>query len=641
MIRKPLLLVSLILVLSLTAMAQNTDVFKNLAGPADEMDSMRLPDARTLGVRSKAAMLPIRFHEGRSTLEFPVETSAELRLSLLAPGGGDWQIIASNEKDKGIDLRRNEELVERSDGEIGLDGVRFPAEVFGFDHVRAGDWRVEISAPKGANLREGETAGYLVVSTGSPYQIYTYLDTDQTLVGRDLTLYTSVFDHSADADSVSVPTAVGGVIKRAEGEIFLPGGAARKLSFEPNGDALFGGTFTPQTAGQYRIQITVEGITPKGERFIRTGEHLIRVLGDQVRFGRSAHTELLDDTRMRIDLPISGLRQGRKVIVYGEVWAKNDDDTETPVAWIGGMSVAERRGLPVILDGRWLTRSGAKDGFELRNVRVQDADYFVPLAKTGGINLIVTAVPENARNFSGEISEEMRMGKRPPMPAKNDAAGGRLMLVHGYCSGGNPFPTSQFTGEIVFSDPNQNRTHDQFANLIRNFGAAYPSFGIVAHSQGGAASLHLYTYYWSGLDYATGGSRLIQSVGTPYQGTALAGNLAALGSVFGAGCGTNYDLTYSGASAWLSGIPSWARAKVHYYTTSFKDVWWRWDYCNIATDLFLNDPDDGVIEKSKGQLSGAFNRGHKTGWCHTSGMRDPAQTSDSSRNAEMNANAAR
>ncbi len=214
------------------------------------------------------------------------------------------------------------------------------------------------------------------------------------------------------------------------------------------------------------------------------------------------------------------------------------------------------------------------------------------------------------------------------------------MLVHGYCAGGNSFPTSQFTGEIVFNDPNANRTHDQFANMIKNFGASYPSFGIVAHSQGGAASLHLYTYYWSGLDYATG-SRLIQSVGTPYQGTALAGNLAALGSIFGAGCGTNSNLTYSGASAWLAGIPSWARAKVNYSTTSFKDVWWRYDYCNIATDLFLNDPDDGVIEQSKGQLSGAINRGHKTGWCHTTSMRDPGQTTDSSRNADMNANAAR
>ncbi|MCB1034776.1 MAG: conditioned medium factor, partial [Acidobacteria bacterium] len=163
---------------------------------------------------------------------------------------------------------------------------------------------------------------------------------------------------------------------------------------------------------------------------------------------------------------------------------------------------------------------------------------------------------------------------------------------------------------------------------------------IVAHSQGGAASLHLYTYYWSGLDNASG-PRLIQSVGTPYQGTSLAGNLAILGQIFGAGCGTNYDLTYDGASAWLSNIPTWARNQVWYHTTSFTDRWWAYDYCNLATDLFLSDPEDGVVEKSKGQLSSGHNLGHKTGWCHTDGMRDPSQVRDSSRNSNMNANAAR
>jgi hypothetical protein len=240
------------------------------------------------------------------------------------------------------------------------------------------------------------------------------------------------------------------------------------------------------------------------------------------------------------------------------------------------------------------------------------------------------------------------MGKKPDtLPGGQfstreavQAVGGKVLLIHGYCSGGNPFPTSQFSNYAVFSDPNQSRTHDQFANLIRNFGAQFPSFGAVAHSQGGAASLHLYTYYWSGFDYSTG-NRLIQSVGTPYQGTALAGNLAVLGQIFGAGCGGNYDLTYGGAAAWLAGIPSWARARVYYSTTSFTDVWYRYDYCSLATDLFLSDPDDGVTEQAFDQLSGANNRGHKTGWCHTSGMRDPAQTSDASRNADMNANAAR
>ena len=62
---------------------------------------------------------------------------------------------------------------------------------------------------------------------------------------------------------------------------------------------------------------------------------------------------------------------------------------------------------------------------------------------------------------------------------------------------------------------------------------------------------------------------------------------------------------------------------------------WRYDYCSLGTDLFLSDPEDGVIEKSRGQLSGATNRGHKTGWCHTADMRDPGQTGDSSRNSTM------
>ena len=199
----------------------------------------------------------------------------------------------------------------------------------------------------------------------------------------------------------------------------------------------------------------------------------------------------------------------------------------------------------------------------------------------------------------------------------------------------------QFSSASTFVDLNQNRSHDQFAQLLGNFGSTWNSFGVVAHSQGGAAALHLYTYYWSGLDNATG-NRLIQSVGTPYRGTNIAGILAAIGSWFGAGCGSNDNLTYSGAAAWLAGIPTAQRAKVNYYTTAFRyTYWWANDYCNFATDLVLSDPEDGTTEKTYGQLSGGVNQGHTSGQCHTTGMRDPAQYLDSSRNATMNANAAR
>ena len=641
-------LLTVVWCLSALIFTANAQEFKNLGGSAEEMDAMRLPQAETLGVKSRSAMLPVVFKNGQATFDIPVETSENLRLTLLAPSDSEWKITALNGSFGEIDLRKNTAIVERKDGEVGLDGVNYPAEVFSFNDIKAGNWRVTITAPRNSaeSRNSGLTSGFLVLTSDSPYRIYSYVDTLATLTNRSIGIVSSVFDASANVDR-EVPAAIGSAVKNIEGTIFLPNGAEQKLRFTPIAGGQFRGNFTPTAAGEYRVQIRIDGTTADGEGFVRTTEQLVQVLGNNAAFGKAAFTSLIDNTRLEVNLPVTGLRNGQKVVAYGEVWAKNASGISTPVAWFGGMSNVEsgnsaknlQKTLPLTFDARWLALSDAKTEYELRNVRIQDPDYFVTLAETENLPLTIASLPDAAESYRGAISDEMRMGKRPERN-ETEAPGGKLMLVHGYCAGGNPFPTSQFSSNIVFSDPNKSRSHDQFANLIKNFGASYPSFGIVAHSQGGAASLHLYTYYWSGLDSATG-NRLIQSVGTPYQGTALAGNLAALGSVFGAGCGSNYDLTYSGAAAWLAGIPSWARAKVHYSTTSFKDVWYRYDYCNIGTDLFLNDPDDGVVEKDYAQLSGANNRGHKTGWCHTSSMRDPAQTSDSSRNSDMNANAAR
>ncbi len=631
--------------------ASNSEAsFKNLAGSADEMSRMRLPEAATLGIRSKAAMLPIRLRQdaqgnGAWTANVPVDDTGELKMTLLAPNSQDWQIRVTT-GDGQMDLRHNSQ-VENQPGAVGLDGVSFPAEVFTFRSAKTGTWKVEIVAP-GRNLKASETAGYLVVSSDSPYRLYSYLNTHQTLTGNTLEFVASVFDKRAEIES-SVPKAIAGIVTGAEMEIRTPGGETEKVILKSESNLQFRGSFIPREAGQYTAQIVVRGTSAEGVQFIRTSEHVFQVLTEHIELGRASSTAVIDDMRLRLSLPATGLKAGRKVIAYAEVWGRNENGEALPVAWISGMAIATERSnganVDLVLDARWLAMGQAKGSYELRNVRLADPDYFVTLAEAQAIALRINNLPEAASRAVTGITEEMRMGKKPErLPATQvptpDAVGGKVLLIHGYCAGGNPFPTSQFSNYAVFSDPNQSRTHDQFANLIRNFGAQFPSFGAVAHSQGGAASLHLYTYYWSGFDYATG-NRLIQSVGTPYQGTALAGNLAVLGQIFGAGCGGNTNLTYGGAAAWLAGIPSWARARVHYSTTSFTDVWYLYDYCSLATDLFLSDPEDGVTERAFGQLPGANNRGHKTGWCHTSSMRDPAQTSDSSRNADMNANAAR
>ena len=100
-------------------------------------------------------------------------------------------------------------------------------------------------------------------------------------------------------------------------------------------------------------------------------------------------------------------------------------------------------------------------------------------------------------------------------------------------------------------------------------------------------------------------------------------------------------MTYDGSAAWLSTIPTAARARVYTHTTTFTNYPFFYDYCSIATDFFLTDPEDGVTEHFSGHIAGANDMGLVAGWCHVGGMRDPDQTLDGSRNAVMNEEAAR
>ncbi|MEL6908573.1 MAG: conditioned medium factor, partial [Planctomycetota bacterium] len=275
---------------------------------------------------------------------------------------------------------------------------------------------------------------------------------------------------------------------------------------------------------------------------------------------------------------------------------------------------------------------------ELRAVRVQDPDSHAVLARADRLAVALDprwrALPAlHAPAPPLTALAGMTAGVTGPTAIDRPGLALRpgLVLSHGYCSGSPPWPNGDFSGtRVAFNDLNQNRSHDQFANLLaaQAWGAGLTSYGVVGHSQGGAAALHLLTFYESGLDLAQG-ARRIQSVGTPYQGTPL----ASLGFF---ACGVNNDLTPGGAATWLSSIPSWARAEVSYYTTANDG-----GACQFLTALLLSNPEDGTTENARGQLPGAMNMGFVTGWCHTTGMSDPPQYRDASRNAIMDAAAAR
>ncbi|MEZ5442677.1 MAG: choice-of-anchor X domain-containing protein [Lysobacterales bacterium] len=626
--------------MALPAGAAGLPPTKQLGGPASEFAQMAPADPAASAIESKSLLLPVLLSRGSDGRygwqgQLPIESSAA-RLVLLNNQAIDWTLSLQAPGARASNAA--ERLAQQvSSTQYGMGDAQYAGQYYAFDGLEQGAWGVQIDAGSAAQQR-----GFILLEGGGPARLRSQQVAFNQTVGQTLNFRASAFNVDATGFSeVGAPT-----IRAASMLVTAPSGQQQLVNMLDDGghqdgrarDGVYGGGFQALESGSYTVQVRMEGVGVDGVAFARSAEHLVPVVATDLQLlASSAAAKVVNDRQISIELPVSSRQPLSHYRVYAELWANNG---RQPVSWVAGMSELSGGKLTLGLDAHWLALANANAGLELRNLRIEDPDHFITIAKASSLKLSLDRLPRAATEAVIGIDEQMRVGPRPA-GLQTEGTGTRLLLVHGYCSG-NVWGSQigRFTNESVFQDLNKNRSHDDFARRIRDFGATWNSFGVVAHSQGGAAATHLYTYYWSGLDNATG-NRLIQSVGTPYQGTALAGNLAVLGQVFGVGCGTNSNLTYSGASSWLSGIPSWARAKVHYYTTSFNDRWWAYDYCHIATDLLLNDPDDGTTERAYGQLSGAVNRGHKTGWCHTSGMRDPAQTTDASRNNDMNNNAAR
>jgi len=624
------------------AQAASALIAKQLAGPPSEFAAMQPQDPAAAAIHSKAALLAVELtsdkHGGASwRADLPVQ-GEQLRMMLFAPNDADWQLQLrdpNGRRDKAIDAI----TARPKQAEFGLEQQRFPAQLYAFDRLSSGLWSVAVTGSAKAAPR-----GFLLIEGDADSQLVSYQTHSRQTRGERIGLAAQL---SFADDLGTVLGNAAGTVDSAELKVTAPKGEVSRLPMYDDGrhgdgaagDGVYGADFAATQAGNYQAQVLVSGRDPLGQPLLRTAEHLIPVVEPSLRLSRSKAAAKIADGRFSVELPIAVEKQGVEAYrAYAEVWGRDAAGQPRPVAWIGGM-VSPESGLSLGLDPRWVARAKAVAPFELRNLRVEDATHFVRLIEAKSLPLDLPRLELKA-DAGAVIDEAMQMGPRPAELAATKGVGSRLLLVHGYCSGG-VWPQAQFSNASSFADHNQSRSHDQFARLIQSFGSTWNSYGIVGHSQGGAAALHLYAYYWSGLDNA-GAGRLIQSVGTPYQGTNLAGILATLGSWFGVGCGTNDNLTYSGASSWLAGIPTWARAKVNYYTTSFRTTnWWTNDYCNFATDLVLNDPEDGTTEQSYGQLPGAVNRGHTSGQCHTTNMRDPAQYLDANRNTVLNTNAAR
>ncbi|BFM10079.1 conditioned medium factor [Simiduia litorea] len=664
----PYLIFSLLPLVGLSTFC-HADAYKHLAAEPSQASAQRLADPKDLGVFSHTALIPLSAQQQEQSFVIdnldasPVALigpdTDQLRLSLIDPDGQQQLHEAITEPSS----------IATRDLQIGSES--FPAKQFELRANKPGRWKLKWADTAGTKAEDAQTKRYLMVKGDPNVKLYSYRDNVQTTLGSQVNLVAYMVaaqGKRGQRTKLLNTQAFTGNIEQAQVLITQPDGQSMTIELHDdgrNGDATAGdgqysATLPTQLVGVYTQELQVTGTRPDGLAFSRTVTDLYPVIEQSFAIANAQATLVqgADTAEVRVPVRING--KDKNVFVGAEVWGTNAQGKREMATWVGGIATvnsdADQAYLSLYLDSQWLSQNNLRAPYQLRAIRLQNVDNHTPMDQRSRMSTALQTelapMLANSRVANTGVRTDSQGDKRVRIVGdsaanlktssnlvQTAATGSTLMLVHGYCSNGG-WNTNHFTNAVEFKDYNANRSHDAFAKKIRDAGAGYSSFGVVAHSQGGAAALHLYAKYVSGLDNASGG-RLIQSVGTPYQGTALAGNLAVLGQIFGAGCGKNTDLTYSGASNWLSTIPTWARNQVDYYTTSFKTRWWAYDYCHLATDLLLDDPEDGTTEKWSGQLSGAVNKGHKTGWCHTSGMRDPAQTGDTSRNSSMNSRAAR
>lgn len=435
----------------------------------------------------------------------------------------------------------------------------------------------------------------------------------------------------------------------------LPNGIRTVVQMEDDGrhydgkanDGVYGATIQATEEGTYTAQVVMRGVTPDGQSFLRTTQHLIQVVDHDFDLTKEAKVKLSgNEAQFKLILDDKAKDVlGENFKAYAEVW----DSENKPIAWMSGMTVISKDQdgkyfVPLHLNVQWFSyqSKNIRQPGMLRNVYIQHKDTSIPITSIEEMKVVYENqdVLKHAAIYksNGQLSEEMLMGPRPDKFKVSLKKGqGKIVFVHGYCAGGNPFSTTQFTNFAAFNDPNKNRGNDEFARLVKAFIDQFPEgVSFVGHSQGGLVSTHVYTFYWSATDLTRSG-RIIQSVGSPYQGSGLAGSLANLGSSLGYGCGNNNDLTRDGSKNWLVTIPMEQRKQVYHYITQYKD----WSYCSLATNMVLQWPNDGVSEEKYSKLEGGVFLGTKKGWCHTTDLNYPAQGTDEARNKEMNDLAAR
>jgi hypothetical protein len=591
-----------------------SEEFKVTAGPPSEFPMMNLPDVIADRISSSSSLLNLKYGvDFTFVADVPVDGDVSLTLSFFSDdplSAFEFTIIDSEGRHV-----PNGSFIDES---LSFGSNSYPCRTFSIPNPVSGDWLFRAHhTPKDARTPQG----LLLVGTHSEHEVALAVDSLFLHVGKTVGIRTWLSN-----SIMGRHRAINDAIKGGMARVVLPDSSVQEIQLDDDsfgfrnepGDGIWGGNLTALNAGRYMLDVTVQGTTPSGHPFIRTVVDFLNVidpilsLKDRPAIAMASH----HSEYLALLLPVHLLHgssdvAGSKVRVFAQVWGRDKRGIDVAICWVGGVTRIEMfRGehvLSLLLNKNWLAGTRVKRLHSLRNFFVQDIHHFVPIAASASIRIFhhrsshpVMAAMLNSGKVA--LTHSMLNGPVPSWllrkrqqftnsSTSGSTAASTLLLVHGYCAHETPFDTSSFSDYTLFLDLDANRLNDEFAVRIRDAASSFSSFGIVAHSQGGLASLHLRSFYWSPLDNSNGGRRL-QTLASPYQGQPLAGLLAKVGQALGFLCGSNDDLTYDGARLWLASVPMSARKEVYYWAAKYGNNGLI-HYCNLAANIVLGWPNDG------------------------------------------------
>ena len=412
-------------------------------------------------------------------------------------------------------------------------GMPYPCRNFVFcNGTKQGTLMVKVSCDPNAcpeNNFKIYMEGSFPTSTG---KLYSSVVTTNPIIGQPVTIEAKLQDTSgANVNPLKIISAVM--------DIIMPDGNIITKVMDILKDGSIIGKFIPFLQSENTditsiidtaldVMVKVTGASEDDVRMYRTVAHLIVPTLQQlfsngkVSVGSMYSHPVTNSQMVKFTVPVHLLKShlGNNYRYYTEVWGTDVNGTEKAVCWISGLTDIQLDNstteddkyidghFDIEMDTNWMIITETLFPLHFRNFSIEETSGFVELVQNNRIEIdhdpwllmwTTDKQPEDVK-----ITREMMEGYSPHI-SEQAAANSKLLLVHGYCTSGDSFPTDEFTDYAVFQDYEQSRDLDEFAQLIDQYARSQDinAYSIVAHSQGGMAALHLLTYYHSGLDLTT------------------------------------------------------------------------------------------------------------------------------------------